>query len=499
MKAKRILCFLICVFMLAAVLVSCNNDTPEEETTGSSSNPGGSVVKPGEDDTTSAADAALEKIQSSGIDISGEPFHILSRTDLEEDFKVKETDTKMTTMQEAVYNRNLIFKELFGVEVEVSTMADTHLTEYFRTDVTSTKQYSCMFSHTSWNIDLASSGYLYNFLDLEPYIDMSQSWWDQGTRGFNIADSIWFMNGSFNFDDDKTTYCLMFNKNIAERSFETNDIFYELVNDNQWTLDTFYSYANKVSENLGEAIWDENDKYGFVTTWEYGITFFYGSGLRFINCEEGKSPALTLDQAGISKATDLLGKLQDIYATEVTYWPEGGKEQIGKDIFWAGRCLFFGEIVTNVIESNEKMTDEYGVLPVPKYDQKQEKYLTWTHGISSSMVISKNVKDPKKFGTLIEAFNIISEQYVRPAFYDVVLTRKSVNDADSGPMLDIIFAGRVYDFAMYNDEKLGLIKSFKTCVNEGKTGFATEYKKVSGSAGIALTKMVRQFGKLNKS
>lgn len=497
MKAKRILCFLVCVFMLAAVLVSCNSGTDEENTTGSSSTTG-STVKPGESDTTSAADAALEKIQSSGIDISGESFHILAREDLEEDFKVEATDSKMTTMQEAVYNRNLVFNELFGVEVEVTGMKDADIVDYFRTDITSTKELSCLFDHTSWNISLASSGYLYNFLDLEPYIDMSQTWWDQGTKSFNIADSIWFMNGSFNFDDDNTTYCLMFNKNIAERSFETNDVFYELVNDGKWTLDAFYSYASKVSENLADAVWDENDKYGFVTTWEYGVTFFYGSGLNFVKCEAGKTPSLTLDQAGISKATDLLGKLQDIYATEVTYWPEGGQEQVGKDIWWAGRALFFGEIVNNVIESNEKMTDEYGVLPVPKYDEKQDKYLTWTHGISSSMVISKNVKDAKKFGTLLEAFNVISEQYVRPAYYDVVLTRKSVNDADSRPMLDIIFAGRVYDFAMYNAD-LGLVDSFKTCVNTGTTGFATEYRKISNSAGIQLTKMVRQFSKLNKN
>ena len=466
---------------------------PTEETTTSSGNTNESSGIQGS--SQAEIDAALAKIDSYNKDFSNETFNILCREGLEKSFFVQETTGE--PLEDAVFTRNSVFYETYGVEIYTTKMASTSLLDHFQADVKSSREYDVMFGHTSYNINLAAQGYLYNFIELEPYIDLSKSWWDAGTKSFNIANSIWFMNGSFNYDDDATTYCLMFNKEIAANYFEADDIFYGLVNSGKWTLDNFYSYAQKASKNIGDSQWDEKDQYGFVTTWEYGTTFFYGSGLNYVKCEEGKDPVITLDATSIKKATELLTKLNVLYATEVTYWPEGGQEQVGKDIFWGGRCLFFGEIVENVVESNKKMEADFGVLPVPKYDEKQANHISWTHGISSSMVIASHVEDAEKFGLLLEAFNVLSEQYVRPAYYDVVLTRKSVQDADSKPMLDIIFKGRTYDLAMYYDA-LGLVNAFKNCVNQGKTGFAQEYAKVKTSATSQINKLVRSFQKLSK-
>ena len=490
-KAKRLLAFALCVLMLMSVLVACSSSKDgSEETTTANKTTTGTNTGSNTDETVSALDAALEKIYNDTTDFSGETFNILSREGIEKSFWVQEMTSE--PLDDAVFSRNSEFYETFDVEVQVTKMAANTILEHFRADAGSSQEYDYFFSHTNYNIDLAQQGYLYNFLNLEPYIDLSQSWWDQGTQSFNIADSIWFMNGSFNYDDDATTYCLMFNKELSKTFHERDDIFYDLVEEGTWTLDTFYDYAKIVSKNNGEQVWDEKDQYGFVTTWEYGTTFFYGSGLNYVKCEEGKPPRITLNENTIKKATTLLEKLQSIYATEVTYWPAGGLEQVGKEIFWEGRCLFFGEIVENVVESNKKMEDDFGVLPIPKYDEAQANYISWTHGISSSMTIAAHVEDVEKFGLLLEGFNVLSEKYIRPAYYDVVLTRKSVQDADSGPMLDIIFKGRTYDLAMYY-QNLGLVEAFKKCVNEGSTGFSTEYNKVKGSAQQTLGKINKKF------
>ena len=512
-KTTRLLAFILACFMLSAVLVACNNNTgddPEETVTDKDGNvisvdkkPSGSNDETGEDQTggeeatVSALDVALGKVYATNPEFfAGETFNILSREGIEKSFEQLEMTGE--PLEDAVCQRNEEFVDTFGVEISVTSMAADALLEHFKADVKSSETYDYFFSHTNYNVDLAVQGYLYNFLDLEPYIDLSQSWWDKGTQSFNIADSIWFMNGSFNYDDDATTYCLMFNKDLAETYHGRKDLFYELVNEGKWTLDNFYNAAKIASKNTGDPEWNEKDQYGFVTTWEYGTTFFYGSDLNYIKCEEGKPPRIVLNENTIKKATTLLEKLQTIYGKEVTYWPAGGLEQVGKDIFWGGRCLFFGEIVENVVESNKQMDADFGVLPVPKYDEYQDNYISWTHGISSSMTIANHVDDVEKFGLLLEGFNVLSEKYVRPAYYDVVLTRKSVQDADSGPMLDIIFKGRTYDLAMYY-QHLGLVEAFKTCVNEGKTSFSTEYGKVKQSAQSYLRKLNTQFSNLSKS
>lgn len=517
MKAKRLLAFVLCIFMLMSVLVACsqNSGSETDETTASGNKkPTSSSTSTGENESgtqpddpnqpdqpdqpqvNTAFEAALEKVYASDKDyFSGETFNILSREGIEKSFYVQ--DTTGEPLEDAVFQRNSEFLEVYGVEVQVTPKTADGILEHFKADVKSSEVYDYFFCHTNYNVDLAVQGYLYNFLNLEPHIDLAQSWWDKGTQSFNIADSIWFMNGSFNYDDDNTTYCLMFNKEIAKTFFDADDVFYNLVKEGKWTLDNFYEYAKKVSKNNGEQVWDEKDQYGFVTTWEFGTTFFYGSGLNYVKCEEGRPPRIVLDSTAIKKATTLLEKLQTIYGKEVTYWPAGGQELVGKGIFWDGRCLFFGEIVENVIESNKTMEDDFGVLPIPKYDEAQEGHISWTHGISSSMAIANHIDDVEKFGLLLEGFNVLSEKYVRPAYYDVVLTRKSVQDADSGPMLDIIFKGRTYDLAMYY-QHLGLVEAFKTCVNSGKTSFATEYGRVKSSATSYLRNLTNRFNNNKK-
>lgn len=493
MKAKRIICYVLCVLMLVSVLAACNSsdETQTTEATTTSSKPSGGNT---EEITNSELQEALDAIDKDDTDYSDMKFHILSRPDLLTSFKIDELTDE--PLDNAVFERNEAFKDKFKIEVEVTTQEDGNFASIYKSDCKSTKIYDVAFTHTSWNMGIASEGYLYNYLDLD--IDYNKPWWDQGTLSFNIADSIWFMNGSFNYDDDSTTYCLMFNKDLAEEHFQSKNLFYDAVTNNEWTLDTFYTYASQVSSDNGDSKWDENDKYGFVTTWEYGITFFYGSGLRFVETKEGAKLQITFDADGIKKATDLLGKLQTLYGKEVTYWPDGGMETVGKEIFWSGRCLFFGEIVSNVIESNKKMDNEFGVLPVPKYDNKQENYLTWTHGISSSMLISDHIENEEKFARVLEGFNVLSHKYVREAYYNVVLIRKSVQDADSAPMLDIIFAGRVYDFAQYANTEMGLIESFKTCVNTGSTNFSSKYSSVKNKASTYLNTISKKFNKLKK-
>ena len=466
---------------------------PEEKTTSAPE-----TTKPEETTTeevsTSNLGAALEKIESyDSLDFSDQRFHILAIDGVEDQFNVTELEAE--PLAESVYLRNLRFKEIYGVDVETTTMDIQMFVEHFIADTKSMGSYDIAVGYTTFHINLAVTGLLYNFLDLEPYIDLDAQWWDQGTKSFNIADSIWFMNGSFNYEDDCKTYCLMFNKEIAKKHYETADVFYDMVKNMDWTLEKMYEYAQNVSENIGSPEWDEHDKYGFVCTWEYGIGFFYSAELKFVKCEKGSDPALILDKTGIAKATDLLGQIKLLFNSEITYWPECGGEKKGQDAFYGGRSLFFGEICGYIIEANRTMEEDFGILPLPMYKKEQNKYITWAHGISSSMIIPYHVKDVEKFGLMLEGFNILSDYYVRPAFYDVVLTRKSVKDADSGPMLDIIFRGRVYDFAMYYTD-LGLMHSFNNCVTGNHTGFATEYAKVKTAAAATLRNLTKRFSKL---
>lgn len=490
MKFAKIISLLLCVVMLASVFAGCaNGDNEGDEGQSNSSATGGT-----EDGTKSEVDLAIEEIEKNATDMSDQSFYILARDGIEESFYI-ESDSS-DPLDQGVFERNIAFQDAFGIEVQVKTLPDAEYADALSQDVRANKEFTLSFGHTDNAITYAQSGLLYNFLSM-PHLNLKASWWDKGTASFNIADSVWFMNGSFNTDDDDCTYVLLFNKKLYNNYFAgAEKTFYDVVNDKEWTLDYFNTVTQNVSTENGDGKWDENDTYGFVTTWEYGTTFFYGSGLNYVICEEGKDPYIAFEEGSMEKASQLLDKVLDIYYTNnATYWAPGGEEKLGLTAFTEGRALFYGEVVSYIQEANSTMTDDFGVLPIPKYDTAQENYITWTHGISSSMTIVNHVEDADKLGTLIEAFAVYSAKYVTPAYYDTVLQRKAIRDEESGPMLDLIFAGRTYDLAMYMGN-LGLTNVFKTCVNDNKNTLSSDFARVSKTAQRTLTNVIKNFEKL---
>lgn len=491
MKLTRILSLLLCVLLIASVFVGCADDNNKEKNPGdtTSSNDESKNEDNNEVDKT-PLEQALDKINGyKGTVKPGKDFNILTRDGIDGQFYVEEMSTNNLEM--AVYNRNGAFRDLFDIDVTATSAPDADFMNVLGTDVKSDGQYTVAFGHTDNAINFAINSYTYNFLDLE--IDYEQSWWDSGTYSFNVSDGVWFMNGSFNYDDDDCTYVLMFNKKLyADKFSGAEKNFYDMVRAGEWTLDTFNNVIQNISADNGDGTWDEKDTYGFVTTWEYGTTFFYAAGLNYVKCEEGKDPYLAFNDTNMGKANDLLDKILNIYYVgNATYWSPGGSEKFGLDAFTDGRALFYGEVVSYIQTCSDKMTQEFGVLPIPKYNKDQEKHITWTHGISSSMTIVNRVTDKEMTAKLIEAFAVLSDQYVRPEYYEKVLKRKAVKDEDSGPMLDLIFQGRTYDIAMYYDD-LGLVQAFKTCVNSNSAGFSSKYTAASKRANSQIKSLVKR-------
>ena len=163
------------------------------------------------------------------------------------------------------------------------------------------------------------------------------------------------------------------------------------------------------------------------------------------------------------------------------------------DCFKSGRGLFYGEVVQYIVHLGKEMETDFGVLPVPKYNEKQEDYITWTNGICSTSSITKAAQNLERLGPTIEILAILSYQRVTPAFYDTVLQRKSVRDEESQGMLDIIFKTRTYDLSMYYN--LGLEPLFKACVNDNKPNFSSTYAKASRKAETTLGKLIKKFEK----
>ena len=478
---KKYLCALLAGLMLLAAFAGCANLDNDGETETAATLEG----------ETDEAALALSELS---VDWGKEEFVIIGRNDhTPAELKVDdESDTHSEVLETAVYQRNLAFEELCKLTLNVVQEETNKVTESVKTDVkTGAGEYDLVHQHMAQTANLASEGNLISYTALDG-IDLSAPWWDQGTASFMISDKVYFMNSAINYSDENTTYVMLFNKQMAED--EKIDP-YQLVYDNQWTLDKFQTLIKEVSYDLtGEGKYDENDVYGFVATWETGNTFFFGSDLRYVVCEEGEDPYLALDSTGMNKASDLLDKVLNIYyVNNSTYASPAGKENLGMDCFKAGRGLFYGEVVQYIVHLGKEMATDFGVLPIPKYNESQKDYITWTNGICSTTSITKACQHLDKIGPTLEILAILSYQRVTPAFYDTVLQRKSVRDEESQGMLDIIFKTRTYDLSMYYD--LGLEPLFKAAVNDNKTNFTSTYGKQEKKAEKKLGTLVEKFAK----
>ncbi len=498
----RSLSAILAAMMLTASFAACANTAEDEETTpesvtnavGTSGESGPAGTEP----ETDAAEYALEQLGE--IDFGGRTFGVLYQGVFKSEIYAEDmaSDSEGGTAQvinDAVYTRNSLLEDLCKLELAYIERDDASISNMVQNESAApTGDFQLIDAYTFYNASLAISNHLADLTVLGT--ELEGEWWDKGTADFVLKGGVYFMSGSPNFDDDNKTYVMIFNKELRETYANTVPNPYDTVRDSKWTLDYFNKIIQGISAEDGSGTWDALDTYGFVTTWEYGTTLFHGSDLRYIlNNAETDMPTLYLgDKSRMEKALEVIELSQKIYhENHATFMSPGGQENLGTTAFTEGRALFFGDTCMYLAHFNSTMTGEYGVLPIPKYDEDQEFYRTWTHSSASSFSITTSVAedDREVIGQILTAYAILSHQHVKPAFYDTVLTSRNVHDVDSVEMLDILFSNRVYDMAFYFE--LGLSDLVKNAVNDNTTSFSSAYTRATNKFD---TKIERFLGKL---
>ena len=92
------------------------------------------------------------------------------------------------------------------------------------------------------------------------------------------------------------------------------------------------------------------------------------------------------------------------------------------------------------------MTDDYGIVPMPKYDENQEKYITQLGTSTAMLFVPITTKDAELTSKVMEALAYYTSELVVPKYYEVALKDKYARDNDIAEMLDIIRDGASFDF-----------------------------------------------------
>jgi hypothetical protein len=150
-------------------------------------------------------------------------------------------------------------------------------------------------------------------------------------------------------------------------------------------------------------------------------------------------------------------------------------------MFHSNQLLFSFEL--------RSMNADFAILPIPKYDENQEKYGSMVaNAWATYTVIPITCSDTERTGNVLSAMGYYSKQYITPAYYDVTVTNKLIRDEDSMEMLDIILKNRILDLSyLYNWGEIGSL--FSGISSSGKADtFISQFEKAEAKINKAIQK-----------
>jgi ABC-type glycerol-3-phosphate transport system substrate-binding protein len=265
---------------------------------------------------------------------------------------------------------------------------------------------------------------------------------------------------------------------------------YQLVRDGKWTLDKFAELSKGASVDIdGNGKWDNNDQYGFMSlNFLIYPSLMLSAGEKFVRKDADDIPYFA---AGSPRFVDVHEKVVDILnAGDHRFFDanaSGNNHRMQDTMFPGNQVLFWHELM-NWSKILRDMESDFGILPTPKYDEAQEIYYSRVFN-ATMMAVPVTVGDIEREGIILEALCAESFKSVKPVYYDTMLKTKISRDEESGEMLDIIFANRVYDMGyLYWDSSV--LGPYTTMATSGKKEVASYVEKNQSKASAAIEKAI---------
>jgi hypothetical protein len=290
---------------------------------------------------------------------------------------------------------------------------------------------------------------------------------------------------------------LFFNKRLlSDYAVESP---YLAVKNNQWTLDKFGELTKNITRDLdGDGVITHNDLFGFSTQADFITSIINGSGVKFAEKNKDDIPYFT---GGSEKMDSVLNKLWSFYEND-TFCAH--RDAIDKNVdfdgmhqfmvFPAGRSLFFWGMARFMDLELRTMDDDFGILPIPKYDSAQDRYYsTAGNGWHSyAWLIPEGLNDPDRTAYVMDTMGYYGRIHILPAYYDVCLQRKHARDEESLEMLDIIFNSTCYDLGGLYDIG-GFRNNLENMIRANKNNMASELERSQGKIERDLERLIERF------
>ncbi|MCL2816724.1 MAG: extracellular solute-binding protein, partial [Oscillospiraceae bacterium] len=212
---------------------------------------------------------------------------------------------------------------------------------------------------------LAQSGAVHDFLDF-PNVDLSKPWWNQNAiRDLMIDNKFFFPTGDVTPRYVLGPYFLMFNKDLfADHGL---DLPYEKVLDGTWTFDEFQKLIkDKTRDTNGDGTYDF---FGMFNAGFSAYAFMKSFGESIIGIKDG-NPFISV---GNERSMHIIQAITDLLTMHDMYYDLNYAVFDEYHTFTNSRALFVGQTAAILVMYRD-MDDDFGIIPLPKFDLNQESY-----------------------------------------------------------------------------------------------------------------------------
>ncbi len=476
------------IFILAGLLTSCGKGTSAETTTSDTTTI----------DTTTP-ELTSESITDSlpdDLDFAGDTVRIGCRN---QEFSLLELTAEQNgeIVADAVYNRNLNVEERLNISLDVVPVADApqDVAKLIEASVLAGSDDYDIVAGTQWAVLPQSLDGMYRDISDAKYLDLSKPWWwSSYIDAVRIGnEKTFFVEGDLCLLSIQHMSCIFFNKNMAWDMGIDPDALYQTVLDGEWTYALLSEYSEMAYNDVdGDGIADEDDIFGFMARTETETNHFtYTAGNVMSIRDENGLPSLNINNEHFADYMDMLYTLYynntGVYITS--------DENLMRTRFAEDGTFF---LINRFISCNylRDMESDYGIIPMPKYDESQQEYGALVHDSATIYCVPVTVSERYDIvGATLEAMCAESYRAVVPTYFEMALKTKYASDSTTGLVVDIIKEAATTDFAYaynYALNNAGLL--CRTVIgNASGNTFASAWAKIESGADNGLNELINLY------
>ena len=406
-------------------------------------------------------------------------------------------------VNDAVYKRNMDVEELLNVKFVYSHIDEdfgTVQNEISKLILAGLDEYDLMINDLRSLVNLSLQGMFMNTRATNVFDLTQKYWYTDFMEDVAIGkEKSFILAGDYFMDILRNCHALFLNKTMLEQETPgASDEIYKKVLDGAWTFEEFISLTKSFLKDLNGdgAYTNADDQFGFICvgTWGSAMPFMMAADTNVFTKNSDGIPEFTMNNP---KSIQLHDYLTELFAKD-----SGGNSSFGGtelvSQFQNRKSLMVGYQRLATLEHLRTMEDDVSILPYPKLNSEQQRYITSAHDTIEVGAIP--VTTSINFDTLcivLEALNREAERTIIPAYYEQSLKIKYARDELSAQIIDIIHdsMGNVFPVA-YSETVSGVLSLYDVTATRN---FTSSYERIEERVKNRLAEVVEWFMDIESS